>query len=170
MVRGGFLGFQYLIHPRVGITFEGYEKVPPAPVVFAMNHTDYYTFFPFLHRLIGTHKRFAAAWVKGKNYDSRFTAGFMEHMSQLPVPSRGYLIARDFLSTMGRPPTDAEYEALADAADPGDRPRVLRIPHERLRVLPSSTESTSSSRRTVFSDTARTKSFGFLFGSRWLPG
>jgi hypothetical protein len=36
----------------------------------------------------------------------------MEWTNQLPTVSRGYILARDFLSTLGRRPTEDEYEAL----------------------------------------------------------
>ncbi len=117
-----FLWPQYRIHPRVKIDFEGYEKVPREPVVFAMNHTDYYTFFPFMAELIRLSNRFTAAWVKGKNYDSPAMAKFMEITNQIPVPSRGYVIARDFVTLIGRRPTEREYAALRRYLDRGEAP------------------------------------------------
>lgn len=127
-----FLWPQYRLYPRVRIDFEGYEKVPREPVVFAMNHTDYYTFFPFMAELIRLSGRFTAAWVKGKNYDSPAMARFMEVTNQIPVPSRGYIIARDFTTLMGRRPTEAEYAALRGYIDRGDAPSG--VPAEVLEV------------------------------------
>jgi 1-acyl-sn-glycerol-3-phosphate acyltransferase len=117
-----FLAPQYRGRPGVTIEFEGYEKVPDEPVVFAMNHTDYYTFFPFMYELIVRSDRYTSAWVKGKNYDSPFMAKFMEVTNQIPVPSRGYLIARDFVSTVGRRPTEDEYTALRRFVDRDAKP------------------------------------------------
>ncbi len=142
-----FLWPQFNIHPRVRIDFEGYEKVPKGPVVFAMNHTDYYTFFPFMAELIRLSDRFTAAWVKGKNYDPPAMARFMEITNQIPVPSRGYVIARDFLSTMGRRPTEDEYAGLrahlGGAPAPASVPRaILDTPRDILgRAFDPSRES-----------------------------
>jgi 1-acyl-sn-glycerol-3-phosphate acyltransferase len=41
----------------------------------------------------------------------------MESMFQLPTVSRGYLITRDFVSVLGRMPTDQEYALLRSAVD-----------------------------------------------------
>jgi len=115
----GFLLPQYVVNSRVPITFEGQEKVPDDPVIFAMNHTDFYTFFPFMYHYIRFADRYTSAWVKGKNYDSRAMATFMEVTNNIPVPSRGYLLARDFLNTMERKPTEEEYRALRDHCERG---------------------------------------------------
>jgi 1-acyl-sn-glycerol-3-phosphate acyltransferase len=122
VVANTFLKTQYRVRPGVTIDFQGFEKVPREPVIFAMNHTDFYTFFPFMYELIQRSDRYTSAWVKGKNYDTLFVAKFMEIMNQIPVPSRGYLISRDFVSTMARRPTEAEYTALRRFIDRGDLP------------------------------------------------
>ena len=82
----------YGLIPGVKIDFEDFEEVPPEPVIFAMNHTDRYNYFPFQYTLWRIANRFTATWVKGKYYESRFVGGFMESMNQLPTVSRGYII------------------------------------------------------------------------------
>ena len=105
---------QYRIFPGVDVRFEGYEEHVPKDqrVIFAMNHTDRYNYFPFQFRLWKQHQRYTATWVKGKYYENPLVSGFMELTAQIPVPSRGYLIARDFLSATGRKPSPEEYEAI----------------------------------------------------------
>jgi hypothetical protein len=107
-------------------------------VIFAMNHTDRYNYFPFLYRMARDHGRYMATWVKGKYYENAFVGSFMEKTSQLPTVSRGYLIARDFLSAVGRTPTEEEYALLrrwVDAAVTGEAtaiPDPAELPSELL--------------------------------------
>lgn len=107
----------YELPPRVDIVFEGQEKVPNEPVIFAMNHTDRYNYWPFQYSLWRRTGRFTATWVKGKYYENALVGRFMEMTNNIPTVSRGYLITKDFLATMDRRPTDAEYEALRKLVD-----------------------------------------------------
>jgi 1-acyl-sn-glycerol-3-phosphate acyltransferase len=114
---GRLLGLNYGYLPGVSVEFENVERIPDRPVIYAMNHTDRYNYFPFQYKLWKLRDRFTAAWVKGKYYENRLLAAFMENMAQLPTVSRGYLITRDFLAVMGRTPTDREYALLREAVD-----------------------------------------------------
>jgi len=111
------LGPNYNLPPRVRITFEGEERVPSEPVIYAMNHTDRYNYWPFQYRLWRRFPRFTATWVKGKYYENELVARFMEWTNNIPTVSRGYLITRDFLNASGRRPTDEEYEHLRGLVD-----------------------------------------------------
>lgn len=122
LIALGFLAPNYAIPPGVYIRFEDIERVPPAPVIFAMNHTDYYNYWPFQYRLWRTTGRMTASWVKGKNYDHPLVAAFMRWTNNIPTISRGYLVTRDFINVMGRRPDQREYEqlrALVDGRAPG---------------------------------------------------
>jgi 1-acyl-sn-glycerol-3-phosphate acyltransferase len=114
---GQLLGVNYGYLPGVEIVLENSDRIPDRPVIYAMNHTDRYNYFPFQYCLWKRFDRFTATWVKGKYYENRFLAAFMESTAQLPTVSRGYLITRDFLSTMGRTPMDREYALLREAVD-----------------------------------------------------
>lgn len=110
---------------RTKIRFEHTERLPAEPVIFALNHTDRYNYWPFQYALWKRHGRFTATWVKGKYYENAFVGGFMELMNNLPTVSRGYIITRDVLGTLDRRPTDAEYatlRALVDAEAAGEEP------------------------------------------------
>ena len=136
-VFGQLLGMNYNYLPGVEIIFDGIDRVPDEPVIYAMNHTDRYNYFPFQYTLWKKRDRFTAAWVKGKYYESSLLAAFMENMAQLPTVSRGYLITRDFLSVMRRTPTDREYTLLRDVVDAcalGD-PYVLPAPPDVPEML-----------------------------------
>jgi hypothetical protein len=109
--------------PGVEIRFEGWGHVPKKPVLFAMNHTDRFNYFPFQYKLWRLTDRFTATWVKGKYYEQRAVAAFMEWTNQLPTVSKGYIITKDFVRTVGRRPTEAEYDllrALVNAAAHGE--------------------------------------------------
>ncbi len=45
------LGPNYRFLPGVDIQLEGLEKIPNEPVIFAMNHTDRFNYFPFMYKL-----------------------------------------------------------------------------------------------------------------------
>lgn len=112
ILTGQGLTINYGFLPGVQVEFEDDERLPAERVIFAMNHTDRYNYFPFQHRLWKKHDRFTASWVKGKYYENALVGFFMEKTNQLPTVSRGYLISRDFASTVDRPPRTDEYTAL----------------------------------------------------------
>ena len=136
---GRLLGANYRWLPGVELIFENQERIPDRPVIYAMNHTDRYNYWPFQYALWKRLDRFTATWVKGKYYEGAFLAWFMESMLQLPTVSRGYLITRDFLSVMKRTPTDQEYALLRAAVDaravgdPGEMPTPPDVPEMLLR-------------------------------------
>jgi 1-acyl-sn-glycerol-3-phosphate acyltransferase len=114
---GRLLQVNYRWLPGIELELEHAERIPETPVIYAMNHTDRYNYWPFQFQVWQQLDRFTATWVKGKYYESRFIGRFMESMAQLPTVSRGYLITRDFLSVMNRTPTDQEYATLRAAVD-----------------------------------------------------
>ncbi len=129
----------YSLPPRVVIHVEGEERIPEHPVMFAMNHTDRYNYWPFQYHRYRQHNRFTATWVKGKYYESRFVGWFMEHTNNIPTVSRGYLIVRDFLAVCGRRPNDAEYKglrALVNAVHEGDAARAEELKHDLRDQVP----------------------------------
>lgn len=109
---------QYKIYPRLKVRIEGYERIPTdEPAYLAMNHTDRYNYFPFLYQLWLEHHEHAAVWVKGKYYNNPFVGKFMEWSNLIPTPSKGYIVTNDFVTTLGRPPSDAEYQAMRSRLD-----------------------------------------------------
>jgi 1-acyl-sn-glycerol-3-phosphate acyltransferase len=116
-IFGQLLHANYRWFPGVELSLENPEWIPDEPVIFAMNHTDRYNYFPFQYTLWKKFDRFTATWVKGKYYENGLLAQFMESMFQLPTVSRGYLITRDFVAVLGRMPTDQEYALLRAAVD-----------------------------------------------------
>ncbi|MBW2404005.1 MAG: 1-acyl-sn-glycerol-3-phosphate acyltransferase, partial [Deltaproteobacteria bacterium] len=131
----------YNFLPGVDIQLEGFEKIPNEPVIFAMNHTDRFNYWPFMYKLWRLKHRYMTVWVKGKYYETPITGALMELTSNLPTASRGYIISKDFTLTVGRRPTGAEYAILRDLVNeeaiPGGDPSsvdVSSVPAELLRT------------------------------------
>jgi 1-acyl-sn-glycerol-3-phosphate acyltransferase len=114
---GHLLRINYGFLPGVETRLEHSDRLPEEPVIFAMNHTDRYNYFPFQYLLWREFNRFTATWVKGKYYENGFVAGFMERTNQLPTISRGYLITKDFALVMQRAPREDEYAELRGWVD-----------------------------------------------------
>lgn len=123
-------GFLRLDYRKVDLVVEGEHHIPDRPVIYAMNHTDDFSYWPIQYHFHRTSGRYTATWVKGKNYENPVMRTFMRSTNNIPIASRGYLITRDFVRTMGRKPTDAEYRTIRDAVNDlstpsSDLPRAL---------------------------------------------
>lgn len=122
-----FLRFDYR---KLDLVVEGLDRLPDRPVILALNHTDDFSYWPFQYSMHRAFERYTASWVKGKNFEGIGLSTFMRVTNNIPIASRGYLLTRDFVSTVGRRPTDAEYRLLRDALNAGtpadgDLPREL---------------------------------------------
>jgi len=131
----------YRVLPGIDIEIENVDRIPREPVIFAMNHTDRFNYFPLMYKLWRTEGRYMTVWVKGKYYETPTVGMFMELTSNIPTISRGYIITKDFALTMDRRPTEAEYvilRALVDAeADPDSDPGsvdISQIPQQLLNT------------------------------------
>ena len=98
--------------PGIDIRLEGVDNIPDEPVIYAMNHTDRFNYFPFMYRIWKLRDRYIPVWVKGKYYENPIVGMFMELTGNLPTVSRGYIITKDFALTMRRRPTETEYDTL----------------------------------------------------------
>ena len=130
-VGWGLLTPNYKLPPRVDIRLDGFDRVPSGNVIYAMNHTDRYNYWPMQYAQWRQADRYTATWVKGKYYEHWLMGLFMEWANNIPTVSRGYIISRDFLSTVGRRPTNPEYEVLRRLVRGEDVNRT-RIPREVL--------------------------------------
>ncbi len=92
---------------KLKIEIEGLNNIPDYPVIFAMNHTDRYNYWPFMFKLWQLHQKglkkypYITVWVKGKYFENKFIASFMRLSGTIPVPSKGYLVVKDFVTTFG---------------------------------------------------------------------
>ena len=94
-----FLGYlalwpNYRFPPKVDIRLVDFDRVPEGSVIYAMNHTDRYNYWPFQFEMWQQYGRFTSTWVKGKYYENAFIGKFMQLTNNLPTVSRGYLITR----------------------------------------------------------------------------
>lgn len=137
------LASNYNFLPGTTIEVEGTGNLPEEPCILAMNHTDKYNYWPFQYALYRKTGRFTATWVKGKYYQNKMTAWFLQSTNNIPAASRGYLITSDFAATIGRRPTEDEYAAArcwvdsvgqhaADSSVTIDRPEAGRLPEALL--------------------------------------
>lgn len=113
-IADAYLRFDYR---KVDITVEGADRIPEGPVLYAMNHTDNFNYWPFQYWMHRNRQRYTATWVKGKNWEREPVRTFMRLTNNIPIVSRGYLISRDFVATVGRRPSPDEYRVLRDAVD-----------------------------------------------------
>ncbi|MCA9661310.1 MAG: 1-acyl-sn-glycerol-3-phosphate acyltransferase [Myxococcales bacterium] len=112
------LAVDYRLPRKTEIILEGLENLPRDRGVFlAMNHTDRYNYWPFQYALYRRGYRFTATWVKGKYYENRVAARFLDLTANIPLPSRGYVITVEFRKAFGRPPEREEYRVLRDLVD-----------------------------------------------------
>ena len=119
--------FLRLDYRRVRIELEGLENLPKRRVIYAMNHTDNFNYWPFQYEMHRRFERYTATWVKGKNWEQPLVAAFMRVTNNIPIASRGFLITRDFSTVMKRRPEKEEYRALREAVD-GEAPLEGSVP------------------------------------------
>ncbi len=109
----------YTFPRKTNITIENLERIPKdRGVIFALNHTDSYNYWPFMYKLfrIGGYP-FISPWVKGKYYEHPLLAWFFDFANNIPLPSRGYVLTKDFQLVMKRRPNKTEYRLLRDLLD-----------------------------------------------------
>jgi 1-acyl-sn-glycerol-3-phosphate acyltransferase len=112
------LSLDYRFPKRTEIVIENPERVPANGGAFlAMNHTDRYNYWPLQYQMWRLGLPFTATWVKGKYYENRVIGAFMDSTNNIPLPSRGYVIATEFRKLVGRAPKDEEYRLLRDLVD-----------------------------------------------------
>ncbi len=97
--------------PRTRVEMHNLEALPSRPVIIAMNHTQFYDFLPLRAPLLFKGQRFVS-WVKARAYRNKYASGFLMRTGNIPICSKGYIVASDFYELFERAPTDDEYEAL----------------------------------------------------------
>ncbi len=108
----------FWLPPRARVELEGLEHLPTGPAIFAPNHTHKFDFFPvrcaLLHR--GVH---LMTWIKARDYQHPAMRWLLGKGGNIPLVSRGFLIASDFAEVHGRKPSEDEYRALRLHVDEG---------------------------------------------------
>lgn len=106
----------YNIFARVDIRVEGMEHIPrDENVIFAMNHTDRFNYWPFQYKLWSQRCfPYSTVWVKAKYYQNALLARGLDLCNLIPVPSLGYLLEEFFQERFRRKPDKQEYRIFKD--------------------------------------------------------
>jgi hypothetical protein len=123
----------YHIFAKVEIRIENIERIPRGEnVIFAMNHTDRFNYWPFQYKLWKMKEfPFTTVWVKAKYYKNAFLAKGLDLCSLIPVPSMGYLIEEFYRKRFNRKMDRSLYRTVKDMIDG----RIEGAgPHERAAV------------------------------------
>lgn len=118
--------------PRARIVLEGAEHLRTlreGPAIVSPNHTHKFDFFPLRCALLHQGQQLMT-WIKARDYKHPAMRWILGKGGNIPLASRGYLIAADFAQVHGRRPTEDEYRALRDHVDteaplPDDLARML---------------------------------------------
>jgi len=113
------LTVNYRVFADVDIRIENIERIPgDETVIFAMNHTDRYNYWPFQWKL--WRKKcfpFTTVWVKGKYYRNALLGKFFDWCNLIPVPSMGYLVEEFYRKRFKRRIEKEEYRVIKDLID-----------------------------------------------------
>jgi len=119
-----FLGTFYLtpnyrFFANVNIQLENVEKIPKdETVIFAMNHTDRFNYWPFQYKLWKMKSfPFTTVWVKGKYYRNYVLGKILDACNLIPVPSMGYLIEEFYKKEYNKKIDRNEYRIIRDVID-----------------------------------------------------
>ena len=109
----------YHIFAKVEIRIENIERIPRGEtVIFAMNHTDRFNYWPFQYKLLKMKVfPFTTVWVKAKYYKNAFLAKGLDLCNLIPLPSMGYLIEEFYRKHFNRKMDRSLYRAVKDMID-----------------------------------------------------
>lgn len=117
--------WDYAFPRKTRIIIENPERLPrDRAAIIAMNHTNPYNYIPFLYQLYREYQADSnrpfpsyGFWSKARFFHNPVAGRLLAAGNVLPLPSRGYVLAKDFKDTCGRVPDDREYRLLRDLVD-----------------------------------------------------
>lgn len=109
----------YNLFAKVNIEMENIDNIPKdEAVIFAMNHTDRFNYWPFQYKLWATGGYpFTTVWVKGKYFNNKILGQLLKLCNTFPVPTKRYLIDEFFKKIFHRSTTRDEYRMIKDLLD-----------------------------------------------------
>ncbi len=119
LVASLLLTTNYRFFANVDVQVENMERIPRGEtVIFAMNHTDRYNYWPFQWKMWRSRLfPYTTVWVKGKYYRNTTMAKFLDWCNLIPVPSMGYLIEEFYRKKFKRKIDVNEYRIIKDLID-----------------------------------------------------
>jgi 1-acyl-sn-glycerol-3-phosphate acyltransferase len=136
-IIAAFLLFpNYRIFANVDIEIENIERIPrDENVIFAMNHTDRYNYWPFQYKLWSMKCfSYTTVWVKGKYYRNAALAKCLDICNLVPVPSMGYLIEEYYKKKFKQRLDRNLYRSIKDITD-GKHESIEACPRKAAEVL-----------------------------------
>jgi hypothetical protein len=126
----------YRIFANVDIQIENIERIPrDENVIFAMNHTDRFNYWPFQYKLWSMKCfSYATVWVKGKYYRNALLAKGLDLCNLIPVPSMGYLVEEFYRKKFKKRLDKNAYRAIKDIID-GKYESIEAYPKKASEVL-----------------------------------
>jgi 1-acyl-sn-glycerol-3-phosphate acyltransferase len=114
-----FLTPNYRFFANVDIQLENADKIPKdETVIFAMNHTDRFNYWPFQYKLWEMKSfPYTTVWVKGKYYRNYALGKILDACNLIPVPSMGYLIEEFYKKKFNKRIDRNEYRIIRDVID-----------------------------------------------------
>jgi len=109
----------YRLFAKVDIRIENSERIPRGEnVIFAMNHTDRFNYWPFQYKLYKMKEfPFTTVWVKAKYYKNAFLAKGLDLCNLIPLPSMGYLIEEFYRKKFNLKMDRSLYRVVKDMID-----------------------------------------------------
>ena len=122
----------YRLFAKVDIEIQNMERIPKdETVIFAMNHTDRYNYWPFQYKLWRANQYpYTTVWVKAKYYKNAALGKMLDWCNLIPVPSMGYLIEEVYKKNFKRKIEPGEYRAVKDLIDDKGEPKAAHLSKE----------------------------------------
>lgn len=119
----------YRIFAKLDIQIENIDRIPRNEnVIFAMNHTDRFNYWPFQYKLWSMRCfPYTTVWVKGKYYRNALIAKGLDLCNMIPVPSMKYVIEEFYRKTFKTRPDGNLCRAIKDLID-GRYEKIERYP------------------------------------------
>jgi 1-acyl-sn-glycerol-3-phosphate acyltransferase len=136
IVAALLLHTNYRIFAHVDIQIENIDRIPrDENVIFAMNHTDRFNYWPFQYKLWSMKCfPYTTVWVKGKYYRNALLAKGLDLCNLIPVPSMGYLIEELYKKKFKKRLDGNLYRAIKDVID-GKYEKFEQYPQAAIEVI-----------------------------------
>lgn len=108
----------FMMRAGASVEIEHLDRLPREPVIVAMNHTHTFDFLALRAPLLFKGRTFVS-WVKSRAYNVPHMNLFLSNTGNVPLCSRGYLIAADYFDLFGERIDESTYRALREHVDHG---------------------------------------------------